>query len=62
MVQPPSPLEEFVKEVRWDEGAHQGRSYRKIKDSYMIMDIVAHVSAVLLGLFLIYCVVKYMSL
>jgi len=61
MVQPPSPLEEFVKEVRWDEGAHQGRSYRKIKDSYMIMDIVAHVSAVLLGLFLIYCVVKYMS-
>lgn len=61
MVQPPTPLEEFVKEVRWDEDENQGRSYRKIKDSYMIMDIIALVSAVLLGLFLIYCVVKYMS-
>jgi hypothetical protein len=51
-----------VKEVRWDEDENQGRSYRKIKDSYMIMDIIARVSVVLLGLFLIYCVVKYMSL
>jgi hypothetical protein len=62
MVQPPTPLEEFVEEVRWDEDENQGRSYRKIKDSYMIMDIIARVSVVLLGLFLIYCVVKYMSL
>ena len=61
MVQPPSPLEEFVKEVRWDEGEYQGRSYRKIRDSYMIMDIIARVSALLLGIFILYYIFQYLS-
>jgi hypothetical protein len=42
MVQPPTELEDFIAEVRWDESEHQGRRYDQMKATYKILDIVSY--------------------